>query len=60
MNNNFNKYKKRDIKIIFTDCQCDPNGSSSKQCQSDGKCDCKNGFNGDKCGTGPKCEKLFF
>ncbi|XP_078417510.1 laminin subunit gamma-1-like [Cetorhinus maximus] len=30
-------------------CNCDPSGSRSLQCRSDGTCDCKSGVFGDKC-----------
>ena len=34
---------------IWLDCECDPYGSSSPQCQSDGSCFCKTGYFGQKC-----------
>ena len=35
--------------IFLTDCECDPNNSTSLQCQNDGQCDCKTGFYGKQC-----------
>ena len=32
-------------------CNCDPEGSVSQQCNSNGRCSCKPGVTGDKCGT---------
>ena len=65
--------KNNELKIYFqnhirryiffqTDCECDPNGSTSLQCQSDGKCDCKTGFFGKRCSSifKPKSKSIFF
>ena len=37
--------------MIFSkiDCECNVNGSLSLQCNSDGKCACKDNVSGDKC-----------
>ena len=35
--------------LLKTDCGCDPKGSSSMQCQDNGKCSCKDRVEGDKC-----------
>ena len=45
------------------DCNCDPNGSISKQCDDAGKCQCKSNFKGEKCDEcnegydGRKCDR---
>ena len=30
---------------FYLDCDCDPNGSKSLQCDNDGNCQCKEGLN---------------
>ena len=44
-------------KIISIACSCDPNTSASKECQIDGSCTCKVGFEGSKC---TKCKPTYF
>ena len=44
--------------MSFIECNCDQDGSLNGNCNDDtGKCDCKPGFDGDKCDT---CAKKFF
>ena len=39
-----------DIGILFdTDCKCNPDGSTTLQCDDKGECTCKEGFTGSKC-----------
>ena len=33
----------------FSDCKCNPNGSTSMSCDNKGDCTCKSGFTGNKC-----------
>lgn len=42
-----NYYQREDHYCIA--CNCDPTGSRSLQCNSEGKCQCKTGVTGDKC-----------
>ena len=35
--------------FYFSDCKCNPNGSTSLACDTSGKCTCKVGFSGMKC-----------
>ena len=35
--------------LFCSDCGCDPTGSASMQCQSNGQCQCKEGYSGKKC-----------
>ena len=50
------------INHIDSECGCNPDGSTSSECDSTGKCTCNVGFDGEKCGTcspeysGGKCE----
>ena len=39
------------------DCQCDQAGSTTQQCENDGKCTCKEGFDGPKCA---ECADKFY
>ena len=45
--------------FLFSDCNCDSNGSLGKKCDESGKCKCRKGFAGDTCN---KCldEKLTY
>lgn len=39
------------------DCECHPTGSTSLQCNSEGKCQCKKGVTGDKC---DRCQANYY
>ena len=45
------------IKYQFLDCGCDQSGSMSTDCDSTGECQCREGFEGDKC---DKCQFGYF
>ena len=64
------RYIKAEVKIQLlkhrysvSDCQCDPNASTSLECDANGNCACKDGFSGKKCNackggfTGSKCDE---
>ena len=47
-----------EIKYSFSECECEVEGSRNTICNKDGgKCSCKVGFNGQKCG---ECNEEFF
>ena len=47
-----------EIKYFLSECECDVEGSNNQICDKDtGKCSCKAGFNGQKCG---ECDEKFF
>ena len=37
--------------LLILDCACNAEGSTSSECDSFGKCDCKNGYAGEKCNS---------
>ena len=43
--------------ICILECECNEEGSKTLQCSEDGKCNCKLGFDGDKCEI---CAKGFY
>ena len=51
------------LKILISDCKCNPNGSTSMSCDDKGDCTCKSGFTGSKCDEcipglgGDNCDK---
>ena len=44
----------------FLDCNCDEQGSNSKQCNSNGQCDCKQNVVGTHCNLCPSLETTGF
>ena len=63
-------YQSAEVKIQLlkhrysvSECQCDPNASTSLECDANGHCACKDGFSGKKCNTckggftGSKCDE---
>ena len=36
---------------LFSECKCNPDGSTTLECGAMGECTCKNGFSGNKCDT---------
>ena len=47
-----------EIKYSFSECECKVEGSNNQICNKyTGKCSCKAGFNGQKCG---ECDEEFF
>ena len=45
------------IQNSFLECKCDPEGSSSIECSSNGQCTCNIGYTGEKCDI---CADTFF
>ena len=43
--------------LAFIDCNCSTDGSKNGNCDKDGRCSCKLGFDEDKCGI---CAKGFY
>ena len=55
--------------VSISDCNCNPGGSITLECNDNGDCACKNGYAGQKCDkckpnmtgeTCDKCEETFF
>ena len=46
--------------MVLLDCDCDDQGSNSKQCNSNGQCDCKQNVVGTHCNLCPSLETTGF
>ena len=44
-----NTYRDFSTTSICTQCDCDPTGSTSLQCDTSGICECESNYTGDKC-----------